>query len=116
MRFSVHGDDILMKHLNRLNKNEFDAVIKLNMAQIYNRGKQEGGTPVDTGELRQSLGISNRNGTWDVGYTKDYAPDVEYGHRTNGGGYVAGQHFLKRNVDQQRTQLLSDLQSVVKGR
>ena len=36
-----------------------------------------------------------------MGYSKDYAPHVEFGHRTRGGGYVPGQHFLQRNVEQE---------------
>ena len=76
--------------LNRLSHVRFEAVIMKNMAQIYNRGKADGGTPVSTektrpggphGELRMSLGQSGDT----VGYAKDYAPHVEYGHRTVNG-------------------------------
>ena len=42
--------------LIRLSRLRYDAVIKKNMTQIYNRGKS-GGTPVDTGELVASLSI-----------------------------------------------------------
>ena len=75
------------------------------MAQIYDRGKSEGGTPVDTGELKGSLSQSGD----EVGYTKDYAPHVEFGHRTRGGGFVQGQRFLKANVDRQRPIFIEDL-------
>lgn len=90
--------------LHRLSRVRFDAVIKKNMTQIYNRGKS-GGTPVDTGELRISLGQSGDT----VGYTKSYAPHVEFGHRTVNGGYVQGQRFLKKNVDAQRQIFERDL-------
>lgn len=100
--------------LNRLSHVRFEAVIMKNMAQIYNRGKADGGTPVSTektrpggprGELRMSLGQSGDT----VGYAKDYAPHVEYGHRTVNGGYVEGQRFLQRNVKAQEPIFRQDL-------
>lgn len=91
--------------LNRLSHVRFDAVVIKNMTQIYNRGKANGGTPVDTGELRLSLGQSGDT----VGYAKDYAPHVEYGHRTVNGGYVEGQRFLQRNVKAQEPIFRQDL-------
>lgn len=91
--------------LNRLSHVRFEAVVIKNMTQIYNRGKTNGGTPVDTGELRMSLGQSGDT----VGYAKDYAPHVEYGHRTVNGGYVEGQRFLQRNVRAQEPIFRQDL-------
>lgn len=91
--------------LNRLSHVRFEAVVIKNMTQIYNRGKANGGTPVDTGELRISLGQSGDT----VGYAKDYAPHVEYGHRTVNGGYVEGQRFLQRNVKAQEPIFRQDL-------
>ena len=91
--------------LNRLSHVRFEAVVIKNMTQIYNRGKANGGTPVDTGELRLSLGQSGDT----VGYAKDYAPHVEYGHRTVSGGYVEGQRFLQRNVKAQEPIFRQDL-------
>jgi hypothetical protein len=91
--------------LNRLSHVRFEAVVIKNMTQTYNRGKANGGTPVDTGELRMSLGQSGDT----VGYAKDYAPHVEYGHRTVNGGYVEGQRFLQRNVRAQEPIFRQDL-------
>lgn len=91
--------------LNRLSHVRFEAVVIKNMTQIYNRGKANGGTPVDTGELRMSLGQSGDT----VGYAKDYAPHVEYGHRTVNGGYLEGQRFLQRNVRAQEPIFRQDL-------
>lgn len=91
--------------LNRLSHVRFEAVVIKNMTQIYNRGKANGGTPVDSGELRMSLGQSGDT----VGYAKDYAPHVEYGHRTVNGGYVEGQRFLQRNVRAQEPIFRQDL-------
>lgn len=110
MRWSIRGDKELISALNNLSKVDYDAVVKLNMTEIYNRGKRPGGTPVRTGELRQSLGLTqSTDGAYDVGYTKEYAPYVEYGHRTAGGGYVQGRGFLKANVDTQKPRLKADI-------
>lgn len=105
MGIKIIDVDGLANELDRLSHLRFEAVVLKNMTQIYNRGKSEGGTPVDTGELRMSLSQSGD----EVGYTKDYAPHVEYGHRTVNGGYVQGQHFLKKNVDTQRPIFEEDL-------
>ena len=104
MAFEIIDVDGLAKELDRLSHLRFEAVVLKNMTQIYSRG-MSGGTPVDTGELRISLTQTGDT----VGYTKDYAPHVEYGHRTRGGGYVQGQHFLKKNVDVQRPIFEEDL-------
>ena len=104
MAFEIIDVDGLAKELDRLSHLRFEAVVLKNMTQIYNRGKSAG-PPVDTGELRISLTQTGDT----VGYTKDYAPHVEYGHRTRGGGYVQGQHFLKKNVDTQRPIFEEDL-------
>lgn len=109
MGFELTDVDDLAGELQRLSQLRFDAVIKKNMTQIYNRGKS-GGTPVDTGELRLSLTQSGDV----VGYTKDYAPHVEFGHRTRSGGFVQGQRFLKKNVDAQRPIFAEDLRKQVR--
>lgn len=105
----------LARKLQRLSETDYKTVTKLNLREIYNRGKQIGGTPFRTGELRQSLGLtaSDSDG-YVVGYTKEYAPHVEFGHRTVGGGYVAGQHFFKRNIDMQRNQYKQDLLTAIR--
>lgn len=110
MGFRISGVEALAKELQRVNRIRFDAVVEKSMTQIYTRGKQNSkesglGTPVDTGELRQSLGKSGD----ETGYAKSYAPHVEYGHRTVGGGYVQGQRFLYDNVEAQRPIFKEDL-------
>lgn len=109
MGIEFSGVDALADELRRLSEVRFDAVVRKSMTQIYNRGKAPGGTPVDTGELRLSLGQSGD----EVGYTKEYAPHVEYGHRTRGGGFVKGQYFLKRNVEAQRPIFQKDLRDQI---
>lgn len=119
MGFELKGMQPLENKFQRLSHARFDAVIEKNMTEIYNRGKQNSkvggqGTPVSTeetrpggphGELRESL---SQHGD-EVGYTKDYAAHVEYGHRTTNGGFVKGQRFLQKNVDEQRKTYKKDL-------
>lgn len=105
MGFSITDRNDLAGELRRLSQLRFDAVVLKSMTQIYSRGKAPGGTPVRTGELRGSLAQSGDL----VGYSKSYAPHVEYGHRTVSGGYVPGQRYLKANVDAQRPIFQEDL-------
>lgn len=111
IKITLTGDKEIEAELKRLSLIRFQAVIEKNMAQIYNRGKK-GGTPVDTGELVKSLTHSGDT----VGYGASYAAHVEYGHRTRGGGYVAGQRYLKRNVDTQRPIYYNDLRKQLSKR
>ena len=68
VKLTVKGFEPLEAELKRLSQVRFDSVCRKNMTQVYNRGKA-GGTPVDTGELRQSLSQAGDT----VGYNKDYA-------------------------------------------
>lgn len=106
--FTISGVDKLERKLKRLNSIRFDAVVKKSATQLFNRMKSE--TPVDTGELRQSLIMQKDI----IGYTKDYAPHVEYGHRTLNGGWVEGQHFLKNGVEEQKPIYKQDLINAIK--
>lgn len=99
---NTDGTDELARALEDLSSARFNAAAKIAAQNIYNRGVAPGGTPFDTGELRQSMHVSVEGEEAEVGYSKDYAPHVEYGHRTTGGGYVEGQHFLQRNVEVER--------------
>ena len=110
VKLSIEGLPALEAELRRLNDIRFDAVVKKQVTQMVNRARAPGGTPVDTGELRLSLGSSGD----EVGYTKDYAPHVEYGHRTVNGGYVPGQRFLQANVEAQRPIYKEDLINAIR--
>ena len=92
---------------------DWDGIAKKSLKQMYSRGKQQGpgGTPVRTGQLRQSLGYSGD----EVGYTKEYAPYVEFGHRTKGGKFVTGRAFLKANMDRQQKILVADVSKHIKA-
>lgn len=120
MSVSIKGMEKLEAELVRMNNIRWDAVRKKQLAQMLNRARQPGGTPVSTeetrpggphGELRQSSGASDD----EMGYTKDYAPHVEFGHRTKNGGWVEGQHFLQNNVDTQRQIYRQDLINAIES-
>lgn len=119
IKMSIDGIPALEKELQRLNSVRFDAVVKLQANEMVDRATASknpavGGTPYDTGELMQSVNMYGKGADSEVGYTKEYAPHVEYGHRTIGGGFVQGQHFLQKNVDIQRPIYRQDLQNAIK--
>lgn len=119
IKMSIDGIPALEKELQRLNSVRFDAVAELQANEMVDRATASknpavGGTPYDTGELMQSVNMYGKGAGSEVGYTKEYAPHVEYGHRTFGGGFVQGQHFLQNNVDIQRPIYKQDLQKAIK--
>ena len=48
--------DRLVTALRDKSEIRWEAIVKKNVAQMLNAARQPGGTPVDTGELRQSSG------------------------------------------------------------
>lgn len=98
MNITTSGIPELEAELNRLGSIRWAAVIKKQSTEMLNRARAQGGTPIDTGELRLSSGMSGD----EIGYTAEYAAHVEYGHRTANGGYVQGLRFLQQNADAQR--------------
>lgn len=60
----------------------------------------EGRTPVDTGNLRRGWNVANAGVMAIELYNNvEYAPFVENGHRTRGGGgWVPGQFFLRDSI------------------
>ena len=112
IKITVDGCDKLAAALRKASEIRFHAAAKITAQNIYNRAIAPGGTPVSTeetrpggahGELRQSAGLDVHGDNAVMGYNKDYAPHVEFGHRKRGGkGYVPGQHFLQRNVEIER--------------
>ena len=98
------------------------------VARLYNRSQEthdpsKGGTPHSEGKwgpegypggnLMRSATPDPANG--EFGYTVEYAPFVEFGHRTRSGGYVEGQNYLKNNVDIEKKELETDLKEILKN-
>ena len=119
-RIDLKGDKELEMALIKKSKTDYDEVAKKSLRDIFRRAKKpytnhvgtSGGTPKDSGELMGSIVYDNS--ALEVGYVKDYAPHVEYGHRTKNGGWVPGQFYLKSNVDLQRPIYHEDLKNKLK--
>ena len=115
---SVSGTKYLEQELQRMNQARFDAVVEKQSIQMVDRATaghnpSQGGTPYDTGEMLQSVQRAGSGISAEVGYTKEYAPHVEYGHRTKNGDWIPGQHFLQKNVDIQRPIFQRDLAEAI---
>ena len=115
----VTGMEALEKKLQEMNSIRFDAVAELQAVDMVDsatasHNPAKGGTPYDTGELLQNVNKSERGADVEVGYTKEYAPHVEYGHRTINGDFVDGQRFLQKNVDIQRPIYKQDLLEAIR--
>lgn len=106
------GFQELEAELNRLNSVKFNQVVAKQTKELLNRAGASGGTPVDTGNLRMSSRADPSDGV--MGYTVEYAPHVEFGHRTRNGGYAEGQRFLQHNVDTQRPIYKQDLINAIR--
>ena len=118
IRIKMTGLDELERKLQEMNRIRFDAVVKKNVTQMLNRARN-GGTPVSTEKTRPGgphgeLRISSSTYGDEMGYTREYAPHVEYGHRTIDGGFVEGQRFLQRNVEIQQPIYHRDLLDAIK--
>lgn len=104
----IHLNDAEIRELGKcltdLSELRYDAVAKACAMDIFNRGKvPKTGTPFVTGQLLNSLNAPEKRGTgYIVGYSAEYAPHVEYGHRTVNGGFTYGQYYLRRNSDTER--------------
>lgn len=104
----------LEETLMELSSISCEAVIKKSLTQMFNRAAAEPYTPIVTGELKMSRKTEFVKGKQGVfGYTKDYAPHVEYGHRLTNGGYVQGQYYLKRNWEIQQPILKDDIRNQI---
>ena len=67
MSIQVEGADELATALFNLSKVRYEAVALISAKNIYNRGVS-GGTPVDTGELRESMSMQKESNGASVGY------------------------------------------------
>ena len=111
---SIDGMEGLEKTLAGMNSIRWMAIVKKSVTEMFNRAKgtnpQEGGTPFDTGELRKSV----RKLEDGIAYTAEYAPHVNYGHRTRNSGYVTGQYFATNNLIIQRPIYTGDLINAIR--
>lgn len=110
-KIEIEGLKPLQAELDRLQEIKLDGVLRKQTAQMLQRARIAGGTPVKTGELRASSKATEN----EMGYTAEYAAHVEYGHRTLNSGYVPGQYYLKRNADLQRSIFRQDIKKYLRG-
>ncbi len=114
IRIEIGGVEILYKKLKE--KSESDLIEACKETTTYLRNRARAHTPVKEGKLRNSLRQEmpaiGKDGV--VGYIREYAPHVEYGHRQTPGRYVPaigarlkasfvqGRYYLKAAVDDTR--------------
>lgn len=100
-RVKIKGLDNFLSNLERIEK-EMPRENKKLMNTIGEvvKGDINLVTPVDTGELRSknNFKITGVREVTVYNSTK-YAAHVEYGHRKKNGGYVQGQYFMKRGIN-----------------
>lgn len=101
MRLELHGLDELNTKLNLLSDVDWAGLKAMQGADLKNRANRI--TPYKSGDLRKSAYF---DGVDTFGYSIEYAPHVNYGHRIcrpkgKKIGYVSGQHFLEENVNAQ---------------
>lgn len=76
-------------------------------------------TPVDTGSLRRSWEMSkvqvSSAGDYSVVLynTMEYAIYVEYGHRTKGNGWVEGQFFAQKSLEDLKNMSKKDMEQFI---
>jgi HK97 gp10 family phage protein len=94
--------------LGKTSEKELDMMTRKLLANLAERlkGRVVRLTPVDTGNLRKNWSVSRKVEKVGNTYSKElynnteYAPYVEYGHRTVGGkGWVNGRFMLKKARD-----------------
>lgn len=129
MKLTWDGAKELEKELQRKSETDFKKIVGKNLLEMRDRAVKSknpraGGTPVDSSELRLSASVDLSRDL--MGYTKDYAPHVEFGHRQHVGQfvpaigkrlvkpYVPGQYFLRTNFNMQKPIYKKDLEEAIK--
>ena len=97
----IQGLDNFIKTLNNAS-NDFNEEANKRLNNISQKliAKVKFKTPVDSGVLRRSWRVKKEGDLARVIYNNiEYAPYVEYGHRTRGGkSFVDGQYMLSKSV------------------
>ena len=100
-RIKVSGLDEFLNDIEKLQTEMPRASRKMmNTLGEVVKGEIKMVTPVDTGELRNKNQFKTISEHEIVVFNNTkYAGHVEYGHRTKNGGYVKGQYFMKRGIE-----------------
>lgn len=128
VKMKLEGADDLIRKVNNMaqDKNPLTRAINKTMAEMKTRNNDPTQTPTISGEMRNSFYTRILNPTTgQVGYTKEYAPYVEYGHRQEVGRYVPaikkrltkpyveGRYFFKQNIERQREPFQRDVEEAM---
>lgn len=120
---TLDADDFTAK-LTDLQELRVDTAIKRTVNEVAENLRNI--TPRRTGELVGSIRQSVGKSEGEVGFTSEYAPHVEYGHRQNVGQYVPklgkrlkapfveGQHFFSREMEATRRVLKKRIQDLLR--
>lgn len=121
MKLEIYDIEKLAKKLESKSKPDFIKVCRKNTVLLKKAASKN--TPVGKstkehvgGSLKQSIRVEypTENSDGVVGYIIEYAPHVEFGHRTVNGGFVKGQHFLGAAVEEVRPIFYADLKEALK--
>lgn len=93
MKITISGVEELNHKLENLSDLDWEKIWSTQGDRM--KRKSDAVTPYRTGALRRSAMYYQG----EFGYTVDYADDVNYGHRTRGGSFVGGRHFLEEIVN-----------------
>lgn len=125
---TLDADDFTAK-LTDLQELRVDTAIKRTVNEVAEDLRNI--TPRRTGKLVDSIRQSVGKSEGEVGFTSEYAPHVEYGHRQNVGQYVTklgkrlkapclkapyveGQHFFSREMEATRRVLKKRIQDLLR--
>lgn len=126
-RMSVQFEDgaNLSGKLDALRREDLNDVVAATVNEIARDAKAV--TPTQTHALVNSIRAEVKGGTGTVGYTAEYAPHVEYGHRQNVGKYVPtlgkrlkapyvqGQHFFRPVVERGKANFRRRVEEAIGG-
>ena len=110
MKIELIGAEEVISKLSELTDIEWEVIQRKQADEM--KMKSDAITPYRTGALRGSATFDND----EFGYTAPHAAHVNYGHRTRGGGYVDGQHFLEEVVNGQDQIYKDDVLNQLKGK
>lgn len=109
-KVKIVGIEKLQKKLIRnMDTSAVKTVVQKNGSEMQTKAQQK--APVDTGNLKRSIGLAMRDGglTAEVEPTAEYAPYVELGTR-----FMNAQPYLKPAFDSQKEQFKKDMDKLVR--
>lgn len=109
-KVKIVGIEKLQKKLIRnMDTSAVKTVVQKNGSEMQTKAQQK--APVDTGNLKRSIGLAMRDGglTAEVEPTAEYAPYVELGTR-----FMNAQPYLKPAFEEQKEKFKKDMDKLVR--